>query len=325
MTILAAGVDEAGLGPLLGPLCLGWAVLRLPERGADPWALLEAAVGSEPAHDRERLVVADSKRVFARNPRGRKRLEATALGFLGAVAGADRAPAGPAAFIPGPLGPSPECLAAHPWYAALPAALPLWSEAGWLELRAERLRRALAAADVELVDLGVRVVPAGELNRAFDATGNKATAVWDQVSPILRYLWRRAREHELDLVVDRQGGRARYGPVLARVLDDARVRLVEESEGRSAYRLERAGGGPGADVLFVEKADRDSFAVALASCLAKYARELAMEAFNGWFGDLQEGLKPTAGYATDGRRWLADATPALTRAALERDLIVRRR
>ncbi|QDU68268.1 hypothetical protein [Engelhardtia mirabilis] len=325
MAILAAGVDEAGLGPILGPLCLGWVVLRLPERGVDPWAALESVVGSEPTHDKERLVVADSKRVFSRNPRGRKRLEATALAFLGARRGAERIPARPAEFLPSVLGPSAECLAAHPWYTSLPGALPLWSEAGWVELRAERLRRALATAQIEIVDLGVRLVPAGELNRAFDATGNKSTAVWGQVGPILRYLWRRSTDHELDLVVDRQGGRAHYGPDLARALGDATVHLIEESDGRSAYRLERHGGGHGGEAVFVEKADRDSFAVALASCLAKYARELSMEAFNGWFAERQVGLKPTAGYATDGRRWLADAEQALAAADLERDLIVRRR
>jgi len=325
MTILAAGLDEAGLGPILGPLTIGWAVLRLPERGLDPWKLLDAAVGSKPAQDRERLVVGDSKRVFSRNPRGRKRLESTVLAFLGALRDAEQIPTSVDAFLPSPVGPSRECLDAHPWYASLPPELPIWSEAGWIELRAERLRRALAAADIQLVDFGVRLVPAGELNRSFDTTGNKSTAVWGQVLPILQYLWRKSRDLELDLVVDRQGGRAHYGPILAQGLSDARVSLVEETDGRSAYRLERVGGGAGADVLFVEKAERHSFAVALASCLAKYARELSMEAFNGWFGALQPGLKPTAGYATDGRRWLNDAGQALSKAGLERDLIVRRR
>ena len=37
-----------------------------------------------------------------------------------------------------------------------------------------------------------------------------------------------------------------------------------------------------------------------------------MEAFNNWFEARQPGLKPTAGYTTDGRRWLEDARPLLT-------------
>ena len=35
-----AGIDEAGLGPMLGPLCLGYSVFRAPKAGADLWKAL---------------------------------------------------------------------------------------------------------------------------------------------------------------------------------------------------------------------------------------------------------------------------------------------
>jgi len=38
-----------------------------------------------------------------------------------------------------------------------------------------------------------------------------------------------------------------------------------------------------------------------------------MDAFNAYFAELQPGLRPTAGYTTDGRRWLAEARSALSR------------
>jgi ribonuclease HII len=78
-------------------------------------------------------------------------------------------------------------------------------------------------------------------------------------------------------------------------------------------------------ILFAEKAERRSFAVALASCLAKYARETAMDAFNSYFGELSESLEPTAGYTTDGRRWLEDAADLLARLELPRECLVRER
>src|SRR5262245_39799384 len=80
------GVDEAGLGPLLGPLTLGFSVFEAPagERGTscNLWSALAPAVSADPMKDKRRFVVADSKIVFKRTPRCSKRLEATALGFL---------------------------------------------------------------------------------------------------------------------------------------------------------------------------------------------------------------------------------------------------
>jgi hypothetical protein len=77
-----AGVDEAGLGPILGPLVVGWTALAPPAAGLDPWKALSAVVSRKPGADRRRLVVADSKQVFDRSPRGARRLELGALAFL---------------------------------------------------------------------------------------------------------------------------------------------------------------------------------------------------------------------------------------------------
>jgi ribonuclease HII len=321
MSLLVAGIDEAGLGPILGPLCLGWSVFSVPDQQLDLWEALSDSIGREPAEDARKLVVADSKRVFSRNPRGRKRLESTVLCALGAVRDRGDVPTDPGLLFQGPLGPSAECLEAHPWYSALPERLPVWTDHGRLELVAERLRKTLRAARIELRDAGVRAVPAGELNRGFRRTENKSTTVGEHLLEVLGYIWRRSRGHDLLLVVDRQGGRAHYGPWLARGLPDARVVLVREEPGVSEYLLEREGGG--GRVLFAERGEQRSLSVALASCLAKYARELSMEAFNAWFADRAPELRPTAGYATDGRRWLEEAGPAL--AGLDRSLLVRDR
>ena len=321
MSVILAGIDEAGLGPILGPLCFGWSAFAVPNADLDLWAALDDAVSRQPSNDAEHLVVADSKRVFTRNARGRRRLESTALCALAVRREADGVPTDAGAFFDGALGPSRECLGAHPWYTALPDSLPLWTDRGRLELRAAKLARALEGAGVELLDAGARAVPAGELNRSFAATRNKSTTVGDFLMQVLRYLWRRCNGHELVLVVDRQGGRAHYGPYLARGLDGARVSLVEEDERRSEYLLQRERGS--ARVVFVQKADDGSFPVALASCLAKYTRELAMEAFNRWFEERTPGLKPTAGYATDGRRWLNEVGRGLD--GVDRDLLVRER
>lgn len=324
-----AGVDEAGLGPVLGPMTLGYSVFRLASADLDPWKALRPAVTRNPQSDRRCFVVNDSKVVFLRTPRCSKRLEATALGFLALLDPArrphttfDRCLWG----TPSDLALAPATVAAHPWYRdAASRTLPCHWEPEALELRIESLWRAMRRGGVELVDAGVRVVPEGELNRSFAETDNKARTHWIQSRPLFRRVWERHATEGLDLCVDRHGGRFHYGALLAQEFPEASVLLVEEAPELAIYSLRERDGPRRMRVTFAERAEQRSFAVALASCLAKYARETAMDAFNAWFGARQPDLEPTAGYHGDGTRWLAEAEPTIRREAIERALLVRAR
>ncbi len=97
-------------------------------------------------------------------------------------------------------------------------------------------------------------------------------------------------------------------------------KLVERDESKRQGWLPRR-----MTVEFRAKGEEHSFAVALGSCLAKYARETVMDGFNRYFHNLQPDLSPTAGYTTDGRRWLQDAKPALADGHLAPDVLVRTR
>jgi hypothetical protein len=325
-----AGVDEAGLGPLLGPLCIGWSAFRTPVDSTDDlWKLLQDVVATEPRRDKSRLIVADSKKVYSRNERGLKRLENTVLAFLAQTDPAGRFPDNARSLmLDGALAPDRALFDEHPWNAHL-ESLPVAGEGGALELKAERLRRALARAEVDVLSLGVRVVPAGELNASFAETNNKSATVWYRLEEILHHLWDAYGAAGLRVVVDRQGGRWHYGPLLGKGFPDASVRLVTEAPGFSEFELlGRASGaahGRRMRLAFAERAEDESFAVALASCAAKYTRELAMRAFNAYFEALQPGLAPTAGYRQDGHRWLADARGALAVAAVPHRLLERTR
>ncbi|QDU84585.1 Hypothetical protein Pla163_16960 [Planctomycetes bacterium Pla163] len=325
--ILVGGIDEAGLGPLLGPLCMGACGLLVPtvERAdARLWDVLAEAVSRDVKRDKERLVVDDSKRVYSRNDRGRRRLETTVLCFARAGGGAVSAIEDLA------LGGDDEArwLARYPWRDGAPIAAPTWISPDFVELRAAPLERALEQHDVRIALLGVRSVEPGELNAAMDASGNKSRAAWEFAAHDLRLLLERAiaaGAERADITIDRQGGRAHYGPQLARALPVGfTVHLVEETEGVSRYRLT----GPiEARITIAEKAELGSFTTALASCAAKYVRERSMQALNDWFAERIDGLAPTAGYTTDGRRWLNDVAtraPGVL-AELDRDLVVRRR
>lgn len=321
-----AGIDEAGLGPLLGPMTVGWSAFRVPRGRVNLWSKLGRVVSDQPKHDRDRLIVADSKKVYSRNPRGARRLEATALAFLAQLDPFGLGPrSGMELLTSGPpeLGTRREAFAAHPWYAHLPGELPYHVPADRLALRRGQLAATLARTSVQLIDGGVRVLPAGELNKSWRATGNKSLSHWHVTSGIVRHLWLRMADEGLALFVDRLGGRRHYGGLLSKLFPGARIEPLTESAPLAEYLVTRS--PRRMRITFAERCEERSFAVALASCFAKYARELSMEAFNSYFAGLQPGLKPTAGYTTDGRRWLAEAGPAVERAGLQQGLLVRER
>jgi len=327
-----AGLDEAGLGPLLGPLTIGFSALRLPDGcdgGSELWKRLDSAVSDEPAKDRTHLIVADSKVVFTRNPRGRARLERTALCFLGLTRSAHGAPSNGRDLLQtlsGIVGPTTDVLAHHPWYERLPEHLPVWTEEDLLARLTDGLRDALDRCDVQLLAAGVRVVPAGELNASYDQTQNKGLTLWLKTADLMGWLWRAYPEEDITLVVDRHGGRTHYGRLLAQSFPFAAVETVDESRGRSQYLVrERIPGARAMRIYFRERAEHYSFPVALGSCLAKYLREISMQAFNDYFGGLQPNLRPTAGYVTDARRWLADAREAVRAADLAPEVLIRTR
>ena len=321
-----AGIDEAGFGPLLGPLTLGWSAFRVPRGGANLWRRLARAVSADPSRDRERVIVADSKRVFSRNPRGVQRLETTALAGLAQVDPFGRWPRTPDelwGLAPRELRPRRGELARHPWYRLLPGRLPAHVDEERLLRAATRLRDALERQGIALVEAAVRPVPSGELNDSYRRTENKALTHWHVVSRAIERLWQRYAAEGLELVVDRLGGRRSYGEYVRELFVDARVTPHRETPTRSEYHVQA--GERRMRLVFLERGEEHALAVALASCLAKYARELAMDAFNRFFGELQPSLRPTAGYRTDGWRWLREARRAVERSGVPPSILVRER
>jgi ribonuclease HII len=317
-----AGVDEAGLGPILGPLVVAGVAMAGPE-GADPWQRLDSLV-CRARHERGKLRVADSKKV-KQGPHGLQRLEATALAFWTAWQGSLPATVGEfLQALPVPV----DSLVDYPWYADLTLPLPRHNDRDALLLQAELLARALRKAELQLLGLAIRPVEVVEWNALIAATDNKSRAHFHAYAEVLgRVLaWLPAQfaaGERGQLVADRCGGRMHYAQDLRQLWSHGDVQVLTETPASSTYLLQRPSGA--VQLTFTEKGEDRAFPTALASCLAKYVRELLVELLNRWFTSRVDGLQPTAGYYTDGHRFLADLHPHLERLAVPTERLVRSR
>ncbi len=105
------------------------------------------------------------------------------------------------------------------------------------------------------------------------------------------------------------------------MLAGTEVEVVAETTTMSRYILTRAGSK--VTVSFAMEADGRFLPVALASMLAKYVRELLMLRLNRFFRARMPELKPTAGYFSDGRRYLTEIKPVLQRLHISPAQLVR--
>lgn len=316
--MLYAGIDEAGYGPMLGPLCVGLTVFRVrewePGRPApDLWdRLAPAVVRTAKEAARGGVPIGDSKRLKLSNQSATRHplvhLERGVLATL-AASHAEHRCCSDDAELHGALGSS---LGDSPWYAGEPVPLPCGNDAGMLRIDAAQIAAAMARGGVELVSARVSVVDESRFNGLLAERRSKAAVVEAALEDHLRGARALVREGEsLRIVADRQSGRTRYGGVLGRVFGE--VVAEEESARASRYRVDGRHG-----VILHSEAEDAHLPVALASMAAKLVRELAMARFNRYWSARVAELKPTAGYVQDARRWLNDVGPSATPDERER-------
>ena len=210
----------------------------------------------------------------------------------------------------------------YPWYAGADLPLPRQANATDVTLRANAVAEAMRRRGMSLQTIRAEPVLAGKYNRLVGATRNKSVALFGVTG---RLIWEVFSSHAAAeptrIVADRQGGRIRYLRSLQRMFEGAAIRIIEECDRRSAYLVRD--GRREAEISFLTDAEDRSLPVALASMVSKYLRELFMELLNRWWAGRIQNLKPTAGYYTDGWRFLRDIDHAIAVEGVDKSLLVR--
>jgi ribonuclease HII len=310
------GIDEAGYGPNLGPLVQAAVCLHLPDDDPAGWETLKSVVrrAHEPADDR--LLIDDSKKVYTAG--GLAALE-RGVRMTGPVCN------GVEEIVRKQVLPGYHAdLAAECWYAPTePLPLTTTPEAWFADLVV--FGGQFSTAAVTFGPAGVALVPAPRFNRIVDEVGSKGAVLARGLVELAAAASAELPRDGAPLLFscDKQGGRNFYAAMVQQAFPDGWVVIEKEGAAESRYRIE--GLDRAVSVTFRPRADGDSVAVALASMLCKYLREVCMRQFNRFWATHVPGLAPTAGYPNDAKRYYEAIRPAMAKLGLTADQVWRKK
>lgn len=344
------GTDEAGYGPNYGPLAVAataWEVaeedsgargqgsgtnVTLAEQGSPPSATLrrtQSATDTAPdlyhllrsvvakKSSERKIAIADSKALYAPGL-GLRQLERGLHAVLGTT---NRAAACWSEIV--------ACCGADPdghhraicWPDGFDCRLPIDASVEELPRLAERLAGACEDAGVRPLLIRARMVFPTEFNTLVDKYGSKGAALSHVTVGLMRNVMDAASSLTSDLrppkstfaVCDKHGGRNFYTALLQHHFSEHWIEPMHESRAESRYEW----GPPETRTCVTFRTNGERFLpTALASMTAKYLRELSMRAFNEFWCALVPGLRPTAGYPNDARRFREEI------AAKQRELTI---
>ena len=314
------GIDEAGFGPILGPLVVSSSTFSLPDNliKADLWRVLKKSVGKQRRRLAGRLLIADSKKSYSRSV-GIKHLERTVQVCLNNLQRQ-----------PGTLGAllsilCPECverLKNYPWYKDFGGCDISCNDAD-VKIASSVFAGEMKSKDIKLLDIKSCCLDVGYYNKMVGSVRNKSTVLFTATAALIKRAFDKFPDEQLQIMVDRQGGRVHYRTVLQRMFPDMELEILKETERNSSYQL-RAGEKK-MRLHFVVGADEQFFPVSLASMVSKYLRELLIGNINRYFADFHAELKPTAGYWKDGLRFIEDLKIHIPHVQYDSNQLIRSR
>jgi ribonuclease HII len=315
------GTDEAGYGPNLGPLVISATVWQLPVgvRPQDLYCLLQGTIVAAPAETAGRnacIAVADSKALYP-SARGLYHLE---RGLLAALAVLGHRPA-TCRQLWDTVAPDAACCRQEiPWYADFDGPVPVDAAAAEIEPLAATLSAGLASAGVRLVAIRSRALFEPDFNRQLAAHSSKGAALSHATLDLVAEVCRPLEARAIRVICDKHGGRNAYHRLLADHFPESLIEIYEEGAACSRYRF-----GPQerrVDVSFEVRAE-SYLPTALASMTSKYLRELAMASLNAFWSARVPGLRRTAGYPQDARRFKTDIAAAQAELGIDDGMLWR--
>lgn len=321
---LLIGIDEAGYGPLLGPLTVSAAgfVVSDDQLASDHWGILKKAISKEKRSLKGRLLITDSKKAYNRKagPVHLRRTVLTAIKNMVPNAEVPKTSKELAETL------CPDCatrLDGYPWYEKLNAQ-PLGADQDAITIASNVLNTSLKENDMELVMLNSRCLDVGYYNKMVQSVKNKSRVLFTSIAGLMQQALDMAAQGQmLQIVVDRQGGRTNYRDPLRRMFPQHQLSVIKQDENISSYEL--VGNGKTMKVHFVVKADTKCMPVCLASMTSKYLREVLVESINDYFLGHCDKIKPTAGYWKDGLRFVEDLRTHLPDLEYQQEKLVRSR
>ena len=295
------GIDEAGFGPILGPLVISSSALSVPHNlmKADLWQVLRKSVGNSRRHLAGRVLIADSKKAYSRSV-GIKPLARTVSAVLGCLG---QSPATLSELLRLLCPDCLERLESYPWYKGA-GSYAISGDQADMAIASGVLKRDLASNNLELLAVRSCCLDVAYYNDMVAAVRNKARVLFSGTSRLIKQAFDEFGRDELQIVVDRQGGRIRYRPALQRMFGEMELKILRESTAVSSYELES--NGKRMRLHFAVDGDERFLPVSLASMVSKYLRELLVDNINRYFAGFHASLRPTAGYWKDGLRFIED-------------------
>lgn len=304
------GIDEAGYGPNLGPLAIGGTLWHVPgfDQQTDLYELLSPVVCRPADPHRQQLTrsmaVGDSKLLYS----SRGRLQGLELPVLVISGFSPDRPATAPALISRLTGEPAACLLAQPGYDWSRVAVPVDASPQRIGLLRELLGHQVDASGARCLRVRARLVFPDAWNQGLQEFGNKASLLGVMSCRLVRQLLDDPAIGErpaepVFVYCDKQGGRSRYAALIQQEITGDLVSVHHESRPSSSYGWKAD--GRKYRILF-SSGGESQLPVALASMTAKYLRELSMRAWNEFWQLRLPGLRPTAGYPVDARRFRAD-------------------
>ncbi len=319
MTLLL-GIDEAGYGPILGPLVVSGVTMELPDSclGQDLWEILRLSIARTAKGSSGRILINDSKLLHKKSAKTNL-LQRGTLAALYAIH--NSIPHTIADLLTRLNCQGLDSIAEYPWYRDRLTHWPLHFDSDDIQTAGSSLRSDCRQHYLELKEVTSCPLMAGSYNQMVHRTQNKATVLFNTACQIIHHIWTAYPEHNLQAILDKQGGRSHYREHLQRMYPDLSMKILKETDTVSSYQLSAA--RRFMKVHFLQKGDQKNMLIALASMTSKYLRELFMEVLNDYFLKLSPTLKPTAGYYQDGTRFLADLKSTGLLDSLPQHLLIR--